>query len=245
MPSVILTDAKLYVAQFNVSGDLNTIKLITGADLKESTAFGATYRTFQGGGALMKTELAGAGYVQSGASAVETALHGNLGVDSVPITVAAEGGDVGEPCRFFKGVADVYDPALQIGDLYKFNVSAKSSGLSGNNPLVRGTIMEDGKTSRTTASNTATQTLGAVSATQKLYAALHLIAFNGTDITFVVKSAVTDFGTISTRGTFTQNTAVGSEYLTPVAGATTDTFWRIYYTGTFTSFSAVIVLGIQ
>ncbi len=241
----ILVDAKLYVAQFNLSGDMNNIAMKSSPQLKDDTAFGATYATQKGGGALIKTNLSGAGFVQSGATAVEDVIQGRLGTDSVLITVAAEGGDAGESCRFFKGVFSAYDADMTIGELHKFAFAAENSGLGGNNPLIRGTIFEDSKTSRTTASNTATRTLGAIAAGQKIYAGLHLTAFVGTDVTFTLKSAVTDWATPTTRATFTQNVAVGSEYITPVAGAITDTFWRFEWTGTFTSFSAVLVAGIQ
>lgn len=245
MATSILTNARLYVAQFNLSGDMNSIKLTTTPQLKRDTAFGATYDTVKGGGALIKTSLSGAGFVQAGTTAVEDVIHGRLGTDDVLMTIAGEGGDVGESCRFFKGVFGAYDMGASVGEMLAFNYSAEASGGTANNPLVRGYIMEDGKTSRVANLNGATQTLGAVSATQKIYTGLHLTAFSGTNVTFTLKSAVTDWGTPTTRFTFTQNTAVGSEYMTPVSGSISDTFWRIEATGTFTSFSAILVAGIQ
>ena len=245
MATNILTNARLFVAQYNLSGDMNAIKLVTGAMTRPDTVFGASYDTVKGGGALIKTELSGSGFVQSSSTGVEDVLTGKVGVDQTLITVAGEGGDVGESCRFFCGGFDSYDAGAKIGDMHQFNYTAKNSRLATANPLVRGYIMEDGKTSRTTALNGATQLLGATSATQKVYAGLHLTAFSGTDVTFTLKSAVTDWGTPTTRFTFTTNSAVGSEYLTPISGAITDTFWRIEATGTFTSFSAVLVAGIQ
>jgi hypothetical protein len=248
MPTNILTDAKLWAGQYAIHSYLNEIRLTVTPQLKDDTTFGATYQTSKGGGALIRTELKGSGFVDT-ASGIESVVIPSyafaVGSELVPITVAAEGGDAGEGCRFFKSGFESYDAHLQIGELHKFNFNSKGLGQSGDNPLVRGTIMEDGKTSRTGNGNTATRTLGAISATQKMYASLHLIAFNGTNVDFVVKSAVTDFATTTDRFAFTQLTAIGSEYLTPPVGAVTDTFWRVYWTGTFTSFSAVISLGIQ
>lgn len=245
MPTNILTDAKLYVAQFNISGDQNSIKLVSAADLKEDTAFGAAYKTMKGGGALIRTKLNGSGFVQSGTTGVEDIIQGRLGTDSVPITVAGEGGDAGESCRFFKGVFAAYDAGAKVGDLHQLNYNAENSGLGTNNPLIRGTIFEDGKTSRVAAGNSAVFTLGAVAAGQSVFAQLHLLAFVGTNVTFKLRSAVTSFATITDRITFTQATGLTSEYGTPAAGAITDTFWRMDWTGTFTSFSAVLVAGIQ
>ncbi len=252
MATEILTDCKIYVGQYNISTDLNTIKLVSGAQLKEDTAFGATYQTMKGGGALIKTQLNGSGFVQSGVGKVEDIIESVLGVDGTPITVSgilggsSSAGNAGDSCRFFCGGFDMYDAGAKIGDMHQLNFSAKNSSLVPTNPLIRGTIMEDGKTARTTASNTVTQTLGAVGSTQKLYCIIHLLNFTGTDVTFTVKSAVTDFATITTRATSQQFTTAGSQYLTPVAGAFTDTFWRVFWTtvGGLTSFNAVISLGI-
>jgi hypothetical protein len=115
--------------------------------------------------------------------------------EGLPISAAAAGGDVGENGFFFKSMLAKYSIGGSIGDLLKFQCDAEANG-SGVQ-LVRGTIMEDGKTSRTIAGNTATQVLGAVSATQNVYAVLHLLAFVGTNVTFTVQSAVTDFATIT------------------------------------------------
>lgn len=244
MATVVLTDAKIYLAQFDISGDLNKVTVKQTPALLEDTAFGATYHTNKPG--LQKGEVHAEGYTQfgSGVTTIDGRLISKFAVADTPVAVAAEGGDVGEAAYFMKStMSSLVRGGVSVGELLKFQFDSMCSGAKG--AMVRGTIMEDGKTARTTASNTATQTLGAVSATQRMFAQLHLTAFSGTDVTFTVKSAVTDFATITQRAAFTQNTAVGSESLAPVDGAITDTFWRIYWTGTFTSFNAVVLIGIQ
>lgn len=243
MGTIILTDAKAYLGEFDISGDLNQVDINYSADAPEDTAFGATYHTSKPG--LRKAKIHHEGYVQFGSTTtkVDGRLYAKFATADVPISVAAEGGDAGEVALFMKSLETQYNFGASVGELLKFQVDCGASGA--NVQLVKGTIFEDGKTSRTSASNTATRTLGAVSATQKIYAVLHLLAFVGTNVTFTLKSAVTDFATVTTRFTFTQNTAVGSEFPTPVAGAITDTFWRFEWTGTFTSFSAVLIAGIQ
>ena len=243
MGTVVMTDAKAYMGQFDISGDLNKVDVSLSADALEDTAFGATFHTSKPG--LRKAKFHQEGFVQFGATTttVDGRIYSKFAVADVPVSVAAEGGDAGEMALFMKALHSQYNIGAGVGDLLKFQVDAEASGTGVQ--LVKGVIMEDGKTSRTIAGNTATRTLGAVSATQKIYAVLHLLAFSGTNVTFVLKSAVTDFATITDRITFTQNTAVGSEFPTPVAGSITDTFWRVYWTGTFTSFSAVVIAGIQ
>lgn len=244
MSTLVVTDAKIYLAQYDISGDLNQVSIKQTPVLLEDTAFGGTYHTSKAG--LKRAEIHAEGYTQfgSGVTTIDGRLQSKFAVADTPVLVSPDGGDVGEVAYFMKSTMSTLNRGpVTVGELLKFQFDAVNSGAKG--ALVRGTLMEDGKTSRTSASNTATQTLGAVSATQRLFASLHLHTFSGTDVTFTVKSAVTDFGTITQRAAFTQNTAVGSEFITPVDGAITDTFWRIYWTGTFTSFSAVVAIGIQ
>lgn len=241
--ALVFRDAKVYLAQYDISGDLNNCKITRSADILENTAFGASYHTGQPG--LKKAQAHIEGYTQfgTGQTTVDGRLTQSFALSDVPLTVSPDGGDLGELAYFMKSLESTYALGGQIGELVKFQSDHMASGI--NEALVEGTIMEDGKTSRVTASNTVTQNIGAVASGQRLFAVLHLLAFVGTNVTFVVKSAATDFGTPTTRLTFTQNTAAGSELLAPAAGPITDAFYRVFYTGTFTSFSAVIVIGIQ
>lgn len=243
MATIVLTDAKSYLGEFNVSGDMNHITVNYGADAKEDTAFGATFHTNKPG--LRKATIHQEGYVQFGATTttVDGRLYSKFAVADVPISVAAEGGDAGEVAFFMKALEAQYNLGAQVGEMLKFQIDAGASGT--NVQLVKGTIMEDGKTARTTAGNSSSRALGAVSATQKLHAVLHVLAFTGTNVVIKVRSAVTDFATITDRITFLTVTAPTSEDPVPVAGAITDTFWRVDWTGTFTSFNAVVIVGIQ
>lgn len=243
MGTVTLVDAKVYMGEFDVSGDLNQVKLAYSADSLENSAFGSLAHTKQPG--AFNVMLHHEGYVQFGSTTttIDGRLDAKLAVEGVPVSVAAEGGDAGEKGFFFKSLHHTLIRGGNFGELMKFQVDANANGA--DTQLVKGIIFEDGKTSRTIAGNTATRTLGAVSATQKLYAVLHLKAFVGTNVTFTLKSAVTDFATVTTRATFTANTAVGSQWIVPIPGPITDTFYRFEWTGTFTSFSAVLIAGIQ
>jgi len=244
MATIVLTDAKIYLDKFDISGDMNNVVAMVSADAQEDTAFGATFHTSKPG--LRRGTIHGEGFVQfgSGVTTVDGRLYTNVGIADLPISVALEpGGDAGEKAVFMKAMEGAYNIGASVGELLKFQFDTMASGTDVQ--LVKGTIFEDGKTSRTTAGNTATRTLGAVTSTQKVYAVLHLLAFSGTNVTFTLKSAVTDFATVTTRATFTTATGTTSQYITPVAGAITDTFWRFEWTGTFTSFSAVLIAGIQ
>jgi len=75
--------------------------------------------------------------------------------------------------------------------------------------------------------------LGAVSATQKLYAILHVLDIPaGTlpTLDVLVNSAATQAGSMTTRLTFAQQIAQGGVYAVPVAGPFTDTWWAVGFT---------------
>lgn len=150
----------------------------------------------------------------------------------------------GEPAYFSETNLLNYSLAAPIGEAHAFSASGGSVGTA----LVRGTIMATG--AKTSSSQGTARQLGQVTAAQKLYAVLHVFAVSGTNPTLdvLVKSDDAEgFSSGSTRITFAQKTAIGSELATPVAGAITDDWWRIYWTvgGTNTpSFTFAVVVGI-
>jgi len=124
----------------------------------------------------------------------------------------------------------------------KFGVTAEGRG-----DLIKGNVLFP--LSTVTSSDTSTgQVLGAVGATEYLYAALHVFSVSAADtLDVIIQSDTVGFSSPTTRVTFTQKAAIGSQYATPVAGAITDTYWRISYTvaGSDPSISFAVVMGIQ
>src|SRR6266545_2313541 len=88
--------------------------------------------------------------------------------------------------------------------------------------------------------------LGAVSATLKLYATFHVFGTPGTTITVVIESAAaSNFAGATTRATIGPLTTAGGTWLTPVAGAVTDTWWRLRVTAITGTFTVAGAIGIQ
>ncbi len=119
----------------------------------------------------------------------------------------------------------------------------------GNGRVVRGELMHPAATARTTTGSTTGVQLGALSATQAMYAALHVVSTSGTTPTLTVKlqSASTQGGSYSDRITFTQATTSRTSQLSSVSGAVTDTWWRVNYTiaGTSPSYLFAVAAGIS
>lgn len=240
MASQILSNAKLYAAGFDFSGDMNGLALKYSADMKDATTLIDTTRARRAG--LKDVSFQHEGYWNGGAGAVDDALFNSvLGVNDVPMTIAPISGAEGEVVYSFKADAAGYTPGAKIGDMLAFSVSG-----SGDGPLVRGTMLQN--QARTVTGNGTIFNPGAVSAVQKLYGTLHVLSLSGAGtLTVKIQSAATGgFGSPTDRITFTVASALGGQFAAPISGAITDAFWRAVWTiSGFTSATFAVLMGIQ
>lgn len=245
MSSYALTDVKLYIGGKDLSGDTNAGTLSYEAEALDATTFGSG-GTREWVGGLKSYSLEMSGLFSAGTNEVDPVLFSAIG-SSGAMTVCPTTGADGEPGFIFEEVLFNYAPGASVGELYAFSTTAM--GTSGR-PLVKGTVLHPTTTARTSSSTGTGQIIGAVSATQKLYAALHVTEVSGTDPTLDVVVESDDnagFTSATSRITFDEATAVGGQYATPVSGAITDTRYRVNYTigGTDTpTFKFIVVVGI-
>ena len=242
----ILSNAKLWVGGFDLSGDMNAIALKYGADMKEKT-------TFASGG--FRERLPGVqfysfqheGFWTGGTGNVDDAIFNSaFNVQNTVMTIDGQGagaeGDIA-----YTGQVNLasYTPGAKHGDVLAFSVSGDSDG----DVLVRGKVCLNG--TKTSSSTGTIFNLGAVTSAQKVYAALHVIdPVSGSTPTLDVvieSAALVGFGSPTTRITFSQANAKGAQFKS-TAGAITDAFWRVKWTigGTSTpTFPFVVVIGIR
>lgn len=167
----------------------------------------------------------------------------NLGVGSIPKSITQS--TDGSVAYLMQGITLNYAPVQgSVGELAMAQITGESSGV-----LVRGALIHPSNVSRTSSSTGTGRELGAVAAGKRMYAALHVIAASGTNPTLDVIVQSDDnsgFTSPSTRITFTQQTGIGYGWGS-VAGAVTDTHWRISYTigGTDTpTFAFAVTAGV-
>jgi len=240
MPSGIFRDAAVWMDGHDIAGRINSVALNTGAELQDATVLGDKARRRRAGLRLVTVNVEGF----YDADAAEKSLFDNLGIANVPITIGPVDNVEGSLCYSFSAVEGEYQIGGQIGEMHRFSMAAESD----QDDLIRGTLMKNG-IETATGTGTARQ-LGAVGATQKVYAALHVLAASGTAPTLDVTIESDDlvgFASPTTRITFAQANAVGSEWGPPKAGALTDDFWRVAWTigGGTPSFTFVVFVGIQ
>lgn len=241
MSELALTNCKLWLAGYDFSGNANALAMDYSADMVDVTAFGDTTRSRIGG--LKDASFAHTGFVDLSDNGVDEVFFSKVGVVDELMSVAPTTGANGEPVYFGKIATAKYSPSGQLGDAMKFSVDGNATG-----PLIRGKVLKFG-TVTSTGTGTAYQS-GAVGASEYAYAGLHVLGASGTLPTLDVviqSSADQAFTSPTTRFTFAQKSAIGAQYMTPVAGAITDTWWRTVWTlaGTDPSFTIAVVLGIK
>lgn len=233
----VLQDCKLLVAGYDLSGKMNALALDYSADMVDDTTFGDTTRSRLGG--LKNVTAQHNGYWDG--TGLDDILFNRIGLAGEVMTIAPAALTAGNRAFTFKSTLGEYAPGGAVGDMFAFSVSGESS-----DSLVRGTVLFNNTVTAT--GSGAGQNLGAVSSTQKLYAALHVLAASGTSLTVRVQSDVDNtFASPVNQITFAAATAIGAQWATPVNGAITDTFWRVDYTvvGGSPSFQFVVIIGIQ
>lgn len=161
-----------------------------------------------------------------------TATIGEIGAWSAVPTGGGEG-DVGYLTEAtFTGFTPLQG---SVGEIATYDAAWR-----GSQRLVRGTVLA----SRTvTATGTGTAyNLGTVTASQRVWAAAHLLTVGGTtpSVTLKVQSASAQaFTTPNDRVTFGAATARGGQFAS-TAGSITDTWWRVSWTVSGTNPSAAI-----
>lgn len=238
----VLSNAKLWLDAWDLSGDLNKIAMEYGVDLQDATTFAN-----QGGkarkGGLKSTSLALEGFWNGGVDQVDEVLWGKVGAVSVPITVADGTGLAGDPAfSFLAGLAQ-YVPGAAVGEMFKFSVDAESS----DDALIRGILLRN--SIETAGANGAAFAQGLVGAGQRLWAALHVVAIAGGGTwTFKVQSDTSGFPSPIDRITFNAVTVKGSQWAVPVAGPiATDDNWRATWSvagGAGNSITFAMFMGI-
>lgn len=195
---------------------------------------------------LEDVQLQSSGFWQAGDGLIDPTAFTALGGASQVVSVSHDGAE-SSPAYLFRARQYTYSLFGQLGELAPFQLSAQAArgtGLAAV-PAIRGRVLKTkADVSATGATGTAYE-LGAVSAGQYLYGAFHVFGA-GTTITAVLESdADNTFGSATTRITFGPITAVGGTWGARVAGAITDTWYRLRVTAVTGTFSIACAAGFR
>lgn len=236
MSIVVLENAKIWLGGYDLSGQLNAVSIGLEADKHDATVFGCDgWRSTVAGLKSLNAGVVGFWEVNN-----DAAIMNNLTTSSAPFSTALLGVTAGNQAYCFNARTGTYNPYdANVGEPIKFtaNAFAASDKMARGLLLAAQAITGDG-------SGTAFQ-LGAVAATKKLCAALHVTAWNATSLVVTLSSSSTEGGSYTVRGTFATATAISGKWLIPVSGPITDTWWKANWDITGTSATIAVVAGIE
>lgn len=241
MASTVLTDCNIFVNQLSLGEVVTEATVnVTRADVDCTTFSSDGNRERKAGIEEASFEMMGFYDTDRSEAAVSTLLGTEGSVASL-----SESDTAGAAAYFARGTILKADRGFPVGSMAKLDTGLAVSSPEG---VIPGRLLAPVTVALATANGTGNQ-LGAVSATQSIYAALHVFFVSGTTPSMTVTIQSDDnagFTSATDRITFTANTALGFE-MKSLAGAITDTYWRARYTlsGTSPIFVFAVVAGIK
>lgn len=240
MAAIALLDCFVHVAGHDFTTDENETRLEGEADALDKTTWGSAGWSEHAYG-LKSLKFDEKGWWQSAASdAVDPEAFADLGVtDRVhtfgPVETEAQ------PAYMFQAGKASYELFGKVGELAPFKLASRGTNGVG---LVRGQLGKvKGSVSATGALGSGLN-LGAVGASQFLYATFHVFSA-GTTITVQVESDdAAGFPSATARGTIGPITTRGGTWMTRVAGPITDTHYRFNVTAITGTFIVAGAIGI-
>ena len=220
----VLTNATIWYGGYDLTGATNEITMSAARAEKPVSRFGDTIEATYPGATTVGVEAKG--FWDSALDGPQFTQLTNPST-SWPLTICPDGADVGEVAYGIEAYSFNYSALeSQWGQSLPYRLSAKSQ--SGGR-LGRGRVMIP-KATYTTSATTAKYQIGAVSATQKLIATLHVFdAVTGTWNFSNDSDADATAGGETGRGSFVQVAAASgpTQQVIEIAGPITDTYWRV------------------
>jgi hypothetical protein len=242
---VVLSTPAIYYGGFDVTRDHNMVEVAAAFEDLDDARFGDLAKVFYPG--TMQPSASGGGFFAAGSGLIDTIVGTRLGQGvSWPFSVAPIGDVDGNVVYELPVALSAYRFGAEHGRSLPFTLKhmPQRSAATQGGELVRSTVMLPKALRTVTATGTARQ-LGALSATQKLVAVLHVFAMTGGSLTVTVQSDdAGGFPSQATRLTFNAATGITRQIL-ELVGPVTDDWWRILATYTpGTNYTAYVSLGI-
>jgi hypothetical protein len=240
-------DAKIFAGAYDLSGQSNSVQLSYNAAMLDATTMGMTTKANIAGIKDAKIDAAGFMAAPSATDLTDGQLFSNVGLSTIPVSLMPTNANVEGSIAYLMSAAQ---PDYSIGTSHGAMAPYKFSAVPGSlgYPLVRGYVLEPGTVARTASGNGTGVVVGAASATQRIFAALHVVSVSASDTLDLIIESDADGNFAAgqtTRFTFTQATAITSQFMM-LAGPVTDTYWRASWTlaGSGISIQFAVVLGI-
>lgn len=232
-----------WLGGYDFTGDSNKTSLKITYQPLDRTVYGNTARNRLAG--LELDESTVDGFWDGAVGAVDPVTFAAL-TSTQPLSQSVDG-TLGSVAYFYQAKSFQYQMFGKVGEIVPFSLAASSARTPslGSAGAVRGQVTAIKQTVSATGAVGAGVLLGATSAGQYLYGALHVCSV-GTTITAVLESDDNSgFSSATTRATLGPITTVGGTWATRVAGPITDTYYRYRVTAITGTFIVAGVAGIK
>lgn len=239
MATLALVDATTYVDDYDFTTDLSSVKLEAAAEELDSTTFGGGgFRSRTAGLKTVGGEVAG--YWQA---TPDAAAFTNLGTANRVVTHTLTG-VAGDVAYMYQAGKFKYEAFGTVGELTPFTLTM--NGTDGTAGLVRGQLAKAKGNVSATGVLGSVLNLGAPTATQYVYCAVHIFSA-GTTITLQLQSdTASNFPSATTQATIGPLTTAGGTWMTRVAGALAgETHWRLNVSAITGTFSIAAAIAVQ
>ncbi len=227
-------DAKVFVAQFDMTADLTGYNFGLDTQNPDVTTMGIDDRVFLAGIGDGSISVQGVFNAATDRTDEEfNALKGTATVFSAsPTSFAA----IGDRAHMVNGLIENYQPRSVVNDAVRFSSGVKSSA----GAFFGEVLHHNNQESSTGTSASIDAGAGHAPSTKGAVAFLHVTEFSGTDATVTIEDAATE-PTYGSLVAFTQVTGLTSESV-EVSGDV-QRFTRINLTGTFTTVTFVVTFA--
>lgn len=248
---VLFSDAAVWLGGYDLTGSLNNIDLkLSKAELSNSR-FGDDAETFEQG--LEQIDASLGGFHDYAALGTDVRLYPRIKSDgtSWPLTIAPPYATSAAPAADGNIAYTIAGKQFSLsvgathGELLPYTLTSRLASTGTGAAVYRQKVVLP-KASRTATTTGTGYQLGAVTATQKIVAVLHVFSVTGGSWVLTVESDDNSgFTSATTRATFTAATDVTRQVI-ETNGAITDDYWRVVLTKTGgTSCIAAALLSIE
>uniref|UniRef100_A0A6M3IL17 Uncharacterized protein n=1 Tax=viral metagenome TaxID=1070528 RepID=A0A6M3IL17_9ZZZZ len=176
MAENVLKNVKVYIAGYDLSGDMNEITLSQNVELQDRTVFNSSFRKRKPG--LKSVELSGGGFWNSSEGVkgttrgrIDPVAFERLGTTGNVMSVLPNGASLGSVVYVAPSIIAEYSPGGSIGDMFGYNITA-----NGQESLGRGVLLREGLASSkaSTAFN-----IGVDTTNRKIVTGIHVLESSG------------------------------------------------------------------
>jgi hypothetical protein len=243
MAVTAITGAQIAAGSLLLSSNMDTADFSVTADTPEVTVFASGgFKQYTLG--LKDLNVSLDGFNDYAVGAYDEWERANAWTEQI-YTVAPLGGTVQNVAAFTKAlVKDQVAINAKVGDPSRVAMTVMGRAT----PLVQGQVTQPTTSTVTVTGNSTSVNVGAVSSTQTIYAAIHVISVTGTtpSLTCQLASSTTSGGAFTVRGSAGSALTTASSQWLSAAGPFTDTWWRLNFTvsGTLPVFTVLASIGI-